>query len=45
MYICYEGHDEIVHEGRDCPACELKSEKEELERENEELKEKISDLE
>lgn len=45
MYICWDGHDKIVHEGRDCPACELKSDKEDLERENEELRDKLSQYE
>ncbi len=45
MYICYEGHEEIVHEGRDCPACQLKGEVDELQEENEELREKIKEYE
>lgn len=38
MYLCEDKHDEICHEGHDCPACAKISE---LEDEIEELKRKI----
>lgn len=45
MTTCWEGHDEIVHEGRNCPACELKNERDNLEKENTELRDRITELE
>lgn len=24
MYLCSEGHDEVAHEGKNCPACHWK---------------------
>ena len=41
MEICYHGHDEIVHNERKCPICEL------IETKNEEiasLRDEIADL-
>jgi len=51
MYLCSDGHDEICHEGRTCPACELKDQLkdadntiESLESKNKDLNSEIDDL-
>lgn len=48
MNLCSSGHDEICHEGRDCPLCaHIKESKEtisELESKIDELKGEINDL-
>jgi len=43
MNICAEGHDEIVYEGRYCPFCEMKREKEGLEERVSELETELND--
>jgi transcription initiation factor IIE alpha subunit len=45
MWMCSEGHLAIVYDERSCPVCELKEEKDDLEKEVEKLTEKISRLE
>ena len=45
MYLCSDGHDEICHEGKTCPACELVQEKRDLERQVERLQAEINDHE
>lgn len=40
MNLCDDGHDEVCYEGRECPACELKQERDELQLELD----KIGDL-
>jgi len=52
MNICSEAHEEIVHEGRNCPLCLALEEINDLESQigstdqlNTELQEKINDLE
>jgi hypothetical protein len=37
MDVCSDGHEEIVHEGRNCPTCAIVEE-------NKELKEKVAEL-
>lgn len=44
MRICEDGHEEVCHEGRSCPACELKGEKKRLEEKIEELQKEIKEL-
>lgn len=31
MRLCDDGHDEVAHEGRECPACEMKRQRNEFE--------------
>ena len=38
MNLCSDNHDEICFEGKDCPMCAVILEKEELEKELEEVK-------
>ena len=38
MYVCDDNHDEIVHDGYDCPLCDAL-------KENEELEDKVTTLE
>jgi hypothetical protein len=45
MWLCSDGHEEICHEGRSCPACELLQEKKDAESENERLRLQIEKLE
>ena len=45
MYLCSDGHAEIVYDSKDCPACELISKISDLEDEIYDLKDKITDLE
>jgi len=42
MNLCADDHDEVCYEGRHCPACEVRKEKN---AEISELKDKIADLE
>jgi hypothetical protein len=41
LNLCSIGHDEICFEGRDCPACEIKTERDDFEAELEKLKEEV----
>ena len=45
MYLCYERHDEIVHEGKNCPVCEIVLELDEAKNEIERLEGRIRELE
>lgn len=42
IYLCDIGHDELCHEGPACPACEMRSDKDQ---EIVNLERKVSDLE
>ena len=44
MYLCEDGHDEIVYDQKNCPACELLKKISDQEDEIFELKEQIADL-
>lgn len=44
MYICDDGHDEVVHEGRNCPVCEKIKEISDLEDKIFDLTEERDDL-
>jgi predicted nuclease with TOPRIM domain len=44
MKLCNDGHEEICYEERNCPACELLKENEELEKEIESLKDEIKSM-
>jgi transcription initiation factor IIE alpha subunit len=44
MNLCSDGHDEVCHEGKDCPACEIKGELKDANDTIGELREKVSDL-
>lgn len=44
MYLCDEGHSEIVYEERFCPLCELLKEYEELKNDYEKLIEELEKL-
>ena len=39
MNLCSKNHEEICYEGKWCPLCDVLKEREELEKENERLKE------
>ena len=45
MYLCDDGHDEIVYDQRNCPACELVQKISDQEDAIFYLKEKIKELE
>ena len=45
MYLCSDGHDEIVSEGFNCPLCAANNQIENLEGSVEELNGKIGSLE
>ena len=45
MNLCSDGHDEIVYEGRHCPACDLKQERDAQIKENDELRATVKALE
>jgi len=45
MYLCSDGHDQIVYEGGSCPACDLLEKIYDLEYENEELHGRCEELE
>jgi hypothetical protein len=44
MTLCSEGHDEICYEGRECPACLLKEDRDWFEEEDSKKDEKIKEL-
>lgn len=48
MYLCDDNHEEVCHENRKCPVCELIAEKDEeiidLKREKEGLKDEIETM-
>lgn len=44
MTLCEDGHDEIVYDSRNCPACELLKKISDLEDQVYELKEEIDVL-
>jgi cell division protein FtsB len=44
MKLCDEDHDEICYEGPICPVCEKYAEVERLQRETEDLREEIKEL-
>lgn len=44
MQVCSDGHDEIVHDNRECPLCLVIREKQELEKDIENLQEEIKEL-
>lgn len=41
MNLCSDGHDEICFEGKYCPACEIKQQRDALEKELEDLREEV----
>lgn len=49
MNLCSNRHEEVCHEGRDCPVCSLRDDKNyeinELRAKIEELEEKVDELE
>ena len=45
MEICNSGHEEVVHNERNCPACELMDLVKNLERDVENLNERINEME
>ena len=45
LNLCDDGHEEICFEGRICPVCASKKEIDDLQRETEELRDKIRELE
>ena len=45
MYVCDDGHEEIVYAGNDCPLCNANNKISGLEDDIDELKGKINDLE
>jgi len=44
MYICGDGHDEIVYDQKDCPACDLLRTISDMEDKIFELKEQIDEF-
>lgn len=45
MYLCDDGHPQICYDAKDCPACDLKTEIEDLRSEIQGLERQITDLE
>jgi hypothetical protein len=45
MNLCDKKHEQICFDGYDCPMCEKNNETDRLEREIEELRDKVEDLE
>ena len=44
MNLCSSGHDEVCHEGRNCPACEAIAEMNALQKEKDELQDQVDEL-
>lgn len=45
LNICSDGHDEVCYDGRTCPACSMKDERNEAQEENKKLLARIESLE
>jgi hypothetical protein len=45
MNLCSEGHDEVCYEGNNCPACEMKEDRNYFEEEVSKRDEQIEKLE
>lgn len=41
LYVCDSDHEQICHEGWDCPMCKMVQDKRELQQEIDELKERL----
>lgn len=44
MTLCSDDHDEVCFEGRNCPACQAISEKSDAEKERDNAKDELADL-
>jgi hypothetical protein len=45
MNLCSDGHDEVCYESINCPACEMKGERDDLRKALDKAEQEIRDLE